>query len=535
MKKLNGASILSVVFLLGILVLLNAIGIRYFLRADLTSSRMYSLSKASKDVAAGLDDRVTIKAYFSPNLPAPMNTIGPYLRDMLEDYRAFSKGRLQYEFVSPGDEEKLGQEAESFGIPPRQVQSIAKDKMEVKKAYMGITFLYRDKKETLPVIDRIDNLEYEITSIIRRLSAKSNPYLGIASTGSEQQQATMQKLYEALGRNYLVQPVSLDAPIDTGNKAILILAPRQPLTETQLYHLDQYIMKGGKVGVFANSYQLYQQEQTMGVQFGLNLNRILNSYGVGLNEDMAMDVRCNAIQVPQQQGFIKFMQTFQIPFMPVITTFNKSNVITRDLQQVMMFFPSSVDTTLAKEKGYKIEGLLYTSDFSGRQNGPMVNVVPLNAMQKTDFLQKHIPLGAIVSGKFTSAFAQSGPPADSTGAAPGDFVRECETENRLLVVGDGNMAIDEYVQDPRQTLLVQNAADWLVQAEDLITIRSKDIPMRPLKNVGDMGRNMVKWANFGLPTILMIILGISLWQARNIRKKAVLAQYMTEVKKSHEE
>jgi hypothetical protein len=104
-----------------------------------------------------------------------------------------------------------------------------------------------------------------------------------------------------------------------------------------------------------------------------------------------------------------------------------------------------------------------------------------------------------------------------------------------MVVGDGNMAIDEFVQDPRQTLLVQNAADWLVQAEDLITIRSKDIPMRPLKTMGDMGRNMVKWANFGLPAILMIILGISLWQTRNVRKKAVLAQYMKEEKKSHEE
>jgi gliding-associated putative ABC transporter substrate-binding component GldG len=535
MKKLNSASILSIVFLLGILILLNAIGIRYFLRADLTSSRMYSLSKASKDVASGLEDRITIKAYFSPNLPAPMNTIGPYLRDMLEDYRAFSKGRLQYEFVNPGDEEKLASEAESFGIPPRQVQSIAKDKMEVKKVYMGITFLYRDKKETIPVIDRIDNLEYEITSIIRRLTAKTNPYLGIASAGTERQQATMQRLYEALGRNYLVQPVSLDAPIDPGNKAILVLAPRQPLSETQLYHLDQYIMNGGKVGIFANSYQLFEQGQSMGIPLTHNLNRILNNYGIGLNGDMVMDVRCNAIQVPQQQGFIRFMQTFQIPFMPIITTFNKSNVITRDLQQVFMFFPSSVDTTLAKDKGYKIEGLLYTSDFSGRQSGQMVNIVPLNAMQKTDFLQKRIPLGAIVSGKFTSAFAQSGPPADSTGAAPVDFIRECDKENRIMVVGDGNMALDEFVQDPRQTLFVQNAADWLVQAEDLITIRSKDIPLRPLKNVGDLGRNIVKWANFALPTILMIILGISLWQTRNVRKKAVLAQYMTEVKKSHEE
>ncbi len=536
MKKLNGASILSVVFLLGILVMLNTIGIRYFLRADLTSSKMYSLSKASKTVAAELEDKLIIKAYFSPNLPAPLNTVTPYLRDMLEDYSAYSKGRLQYEFVSPGDEAKLAQEAESFSIPPRQVQSVEKDKIEVKKVYMGVVFLYGDKKETLPVVNRIDNLEYEITSTIRRLTAKANPYLGIASTGTEQQNASMQKLYEGLGRNYLVQPVDLSQPIDMGNTAVLVIAPRQPLTGAQLFNLDQYIMKGGKVGIFANTYQLFEQQQTMGVQFGLNLNRVLNSYGIGLGEDMVMDVKCNAIQVPQRQGFVQFVQNYQIPFMPVITNFNKSNVITRDLQQVMMFFPSSVDTSLAAEKGYTVQTLLSSSDFSGRRNGPTVPIVPLQSLQKNDFIQKRIPVAAVVSGKFTSAFAESGPPLDEMGnPVATEFVRECEAENRILVAGDGNMVLDQYIQDTRQTLFAQNAADWLVQAEDLIAIRSKELPRRPLKSVGDIGRNMVKWANFGLPTILVIVMGVSLWQTRVIRKKKVLAQYYTEVKKTHEE
>ena len=534
MKKLNGASILSILFLLGILVMLNAIGIRYFLRADLTSSKMFSLSKASKDVAASLEDKVLVKCYFSPNMPAPLNTMGPYLRDMLEDYRAFSHGRIQYEFISPGDEMKLAEEAQSFQIPPREVKSVAKDKYEAKRVYSGAVFLYRDKKETLPVISSIDNLEYEVTTIIRRIAAKGNPILGIASTGSEREQVTMQKLYEELGRSYNVQPLDLGIPIDKGVNAVLLLTPRQPLTPVQLYNLDQYVMNGGKLGIFANAYRFLQQQQgAYAIPIGLNLNTILNSYGVGINDDVAMDVKCNVVKIPRQQGFIKYMDQMYIPFMPIVSTFNKGNVITRDLQQVAMYFPSSIDTTLAKEKGYKIEGLLYTSDFSGKQSGQVVNITPLNVMAKTDFLKKRIPLGAVVTGKFASAFAQSGPPADSTGVSSAQpMVTVCEKENRLLVVGDGLIAIDEYVRDPRQTLIIQNAADWLVQAEDMITIRSKEIPMRPLKNVGDVGRNLVKWANAGGPAILVIIMGIVLWQGRVLRKKATLAQYTTEVKKT---
>ncbi len=49
-----------------------------------------------------------------------------------------------------------------------------------------------------------------------------------------------------------------------------------------------------------------------------------------------------------------------------------------------------------------------------------------------------------------------------------------------------------------------------------------------------MGRSLYKWANLLGPTVLVIILGIVLWQGRIVRKKAVLAQYYQE-KKTDEE
>jgi len=96
------------------------------------------------------------------------------------------------------------------------------------------------------------------------------------------------------------------------------------------------------------------------------------------------------------------------------------------------------------------------------------------------------------------------------------------------------MALDMYVRDPRQIVFIQNVADWLVQAEDLISIRSKELPLRPLKNIGDMGRNLVKWANMVGPSVLVIIMGIALWRGRAIRKKATLSQY-EEGRKTDEE
>ena len=544
MKKINNASVISILFLVGILVMVNAIGIRYFVRADLTSSKMYSLSIASKDIVSGIEDKLLIKAYFSPNIPGQYGDVERYLRDMFEDYRAYSKGHLDYEFIDPGSEQKLEEEAQSFMIPPMQVQAVAKDKMETVRVYMGVVFIYGDKKETIPSVTSISNLEYEITSLIYRLTSPSQPILGIASTGSEQQQITMQNLYEALGRMYDVRACNINDPIDMAFDGVFVLAPRQPFTDWQLFNLDQYIINGGKLAMFMNAYSANLQNQ-QAMPYNLNVNGFLNNYGLGLGEDMVIDTQANMVEVSSRQGFFNLRQPVRFPFLPVIDTMNRENVITRDLQAVAMLFPSSVDTTLAAEKGFEIETLLYSSEMSGRRSGPYVFMNPQQPMTVQDFQEKNIPLAAIVKGTFTSYFAESGPPmkpvvnegGEEDSEQPteeeydGPFKTGADSENRLLLVGDGNMALDQFIQRPNDLLFIQNSADWLLQSGDLISIRSKQIPMRPLMwnegPVPDVIRNLTKWANRIGPVLLVIVLGIILWQIRRVRNKALMVSYNT--------
>ncbi|MCD6307954.1 MAG: GldG family protein [Candidatus Latescibacteria bacterium] len=542
MKKVNKTSLLNIIFLVGILAMINAIGIRYFVRADLTSSKMYSLADASKNVVASIEDKLLVKAYFSPNIPGQYGDIERYLRDMLEDYRAFSKGHLEYEFIDPGSAEAMEKEAQSFRIPPMQVQAVAKDKMETVKVYMGIVFIYGDKKETIPSVTSISNLEYEITSLIYRLTIPNQPILGIASTGTEQEKESMQVLYESLGRMYDVRPVGLDEPIDPAFDGVLVLSPRQPFTEWQLFNLDQYIIGGGKVGMFMNSYRASLQNQ-QAAPYNLGINEFLHNYGLGLGEDMVIDTQANMVEITSRQGFFNVRQPVRFPFLPIINDLNRENIITRQLQAVGTIFPSSVDTTYAVEKGYDVDVLLHSSEMSGRRTGPYIFMNPQQPMTRQDFQESHIPLAAIVRGKFTSYFAETGPPkkpveknpdagnkdvADSGPAFEeydGPFVKEASTENRLLLVGDGNMVLDKYAQRPNDLLFVQNCADWLLQSEDLISIRSKQIPMKPLTwnggQVPDSIRNLTKWANRIGPVILVIILGIVLWQMRRVRNKAL--------------
>jgi len=525
MKKLNSSSILSALFLLGILIMVNAIGIRIFLRADLTSSKMYSLSEASKDMVRNVEDKIVVKAYFSQNLPGNFAGIERYLRDMLEDYRAYSRGHFDNEFINPGSEEKLVEEAQSFQIPPQQIQAIANDKIEVIRAYMGIVFIYGDKKETIPVVQNIGNLEYEITSLINRLTTTRQTIVGIASTGTEQEKATMQRLYEALARNYNVQPVNMDEPIPEGTDSVLLIAPQQPLTDWQIFNIDQYIMNGGKVGMFMNWYRADIQMAQQAMPIALNINGLLNNYGLGLGEDMLSDANSATVGMQSRQGLYTMTHQVKFPYFPIIQSFNRDHVISRDLQRLQTYYPSSVDTSLAVEKGFKVNTLFYTSGHATRDTGPFVYLDPLRRRAEVDFPESFVPVAATVQGTFTSFFAESGPPEKNNADEEynGPFKASADAENRLLLVGDGHIGLDQYM-DGGSLMFIQNAIDWLIQSEGLIAIRSKQIPMKPLKEVPTVVRKLVRWANLFGPTILIIVVGIALWQVRRIRKKALMAQ-----------
>ncbi|HUM88439.1 MAG TPA: Gldg family protein, partial [Prolixibacteraceae bacterium] len=68
MKKRNSIT-LFVVLIIGIVFLVNIVSSRYFFRIDFTSDKRYTLSKATKNIVKGLDNPVTVTAYFTKDLP----------------------------------------------------------------------------------------------------------------------------------------------------------------------------------------------------------------------------------------------------------------------------------------------------------------------------------------------------------------------------------------------------------------------------------------------------------------------------------
>ena len=163
------------------LFLLNAISKNWFFRWDLTDNNMYSLSASSESVVDQIDDLLTMKIYFSDDLPGEYANNRRYLQDLLEEFEAISDGNIRFEFFRPEDDQNIEQEAQKAGIMPVQMQVVENDKMEVKRVLMGMVILYEDKKEVLPVIQTTTGLEYEITTKIKKLVETNKPVVGIAA------------------------------------------------------------------------------------------------------------------------------------------------------------------------------------------------------------------------------------------------------------------------------------------------------------------------------------------------------------------
>ncbi|MBL0712216.1 MAG: Gldg family protein [Desulfosarcina sp.] len=170
-----------------VVVLINIAGLTLFFRWDLTANKVYSLSETSKQVVATLKEPLTIKVFFTKNLPAPHNNTERYLHDLLEEYALHANRNFNYRFfdVSPqegnlglkaGDNQKL---ADDYGINPVQIQIIEEDEVKFKRAYMGLVIIHGDVLERIPTITAVNGLEYKLTTAIQKLNNKTSALLNL--------------------------------------------------------------------------------------------------------------------------------------------------------------------------------------------------------------------------------------------------------------------------------------------------------------------------------------------------------------------
>lgn len=162
------------------LILLNMVASRAFFRIDLTSSSAFSLSKASKEVVKNLEEPLSIKVFFSNNLPSPYSNTQQYVKDILVEYKNASSSNFSFEYFDMNKEENVLQ-AQNYGLNQLQIREVKNNELGFKNAFMGIVLTYADQIEVLDGLTSSDGLEYKITTTIGKIIANTNILSGLNS------------------------------------------------------------------------------------------------------------------------------------------------------------------------------------------------------------------------------------------------------------------------------------------------------------------------------------------------------------------
>ncbi len=531
-KDIKKDILIKVAIIIGIVIVINVISKRIFTRVDLTKNKTYTLSNISKDIVKNLQDKLVVKAYFSDNLPAPYNNLRRNIQDILNDYRSYSNGNLNYEFLNPSSESESEQgemekEAAKYGIQPVQIQVVDNDKLEVKKAFLGLVFLYQGKQEVIPVIQSMNNIEYEITNMIKRISADKKKKIGFLQGHNEYDYTKFQQINNVLNSQYDVVrvDVSKNNPVPADIDVLIVMGPKSDFPESHKFMIDQFIMRGGNIAWLINKVvPNFQQQIVIGDLVKTNLDDMLNNYGIVINNDLIRDMQCSAVQVQSQIGI---PISISYPYFPTVTNIDRENPAFKNIQAVVLSFVSSLDISQAAAKNVMVKPLLTTSDKSGKAEGFFIlNLEQYQNLTKkaadTLFGQKGFVVGAVYTGKFSSFYAGKEIPKDTAQDAnpySGTKVDFSSKESKQIVIGDGDFANEEQRPPKDNLVFFVNMVDYLADDIGLSEIRGKDSSESPIEETSDATKKFIKYFNLIVPPASVLLIGFFIWNKRKLRKK----------------
>lgn len=458
------------------LIVVNLLGGYIGGRLDLSPGRAYTLSPASRRIVGDLDDLVTVKLYASRELPTEVALMKRDVDDLLRDLRAAGHGRLRLVERDPAADESARQEAEAAGIQPVQFNVIGQSELQVKQGYLGIALQHGGDTQTIPFVQRTDDLEYRLVSAIRELTRDQKPVVGLVSEfrGAG---TSLQELQEQLAKSYEVRAIDLaDTTQPAGDVVALVLAGSpDSLTTAQQERLDRFLARGGGALVLAPGMQLSPGAPTAEPR-AVAWNRLLRPYGVSVRSDMAYDLLANEV-IPLPTEFGRVLQVY--PFF-IRAQSTRLSPVNQDLGAVVLAWASSIDTTGAATG--TVTPLLTSSPAAGTFTG-ITSIEPTQ-----DFPQSQLA-GRLLGVAVTP---------DTAGPS---------RRGRIAVVGSLDFTTDRFVRTaPENLAFTLNAVDWLAQDEALIAIRSKDRRPPPLLFGSAATREAVKYGNLiGLPLLVALV------------------------------
>ena len=279
MKKTRTKDIVGFFIGVGILFLLNIISSVVFKRFDLTTENRYSISEPTKKLIEGLENEVYITVYLEGDFPASFKRLRNETKEMLDEFQAYSNGKIDFEFINPSAAADKDERDETYrnlykkGLRPTDLNIKDEDGVSQKIVWPGAIVSYGEIEIAVQLLksqfggqpelilnQSIESLEYQLAFAIKKASTPTVKSIAFIEGHGELNKYETADIMGSLREYYNVERVAINGNVnslqerlyttkDSTNAvlqqrfdAILIAAPDSAFTESDKFIIDQYIM-----------------------------------------------------------------------------------------------------------------------------------------------------------------------------------------------------------------------------------------------------------------------------------------------------
>ena len=320
---------------------------------DFTENKVHTLSKGTHDILQDLDTPVVIRYYASRNTTYMPEGLKLHMRrvdDLLKEYASLSNGRLRIDELDPQPDTDAEDSANLDGINGQR--------MDDQNLYFGLAVSCLDRTSVIPFLDPQDEtmLEYHLSKAIAEVTTPTKPVVGIMSAlelaGGPAQMPGQRPtpgwvVYQQLKQAYEIKDLGM-TPTSINPKEIKVLLLFHPagITPEAEFAVDQYLLGGGTVVACLDAFSVAAQmtgggNPMMGgggAPTSSTLPTLLGAWGMSFESTQTLGDPTYKTPMRTQTGSSDGIAVLTLPqaAMP-----QKDNVITKDLESIMMLLPGA--------------------------------------------------------------------------------------------------------------------------------------------------------------------------------------------------
>jgi ABC-type uncharacterized transport system involved in gliding motility auxiliary subunit len=479
------------------------------IRLDLTENSLYTLSDGTRNILGNIDEPINLYFFYSDRATAEIPYLRTYavrVREMLEEFAEQSGGQLRITVIDPLPFSEEEDRAAAFGL---QAVSLGGASDSV---YMGIAATNSvDDEQHIAFLDpnKETFLEYDLARLVDTLAHPQRPVVGLISSLpiNSQFDPMTQRMSEPwiimsqIDQLFEVRTLTgTTAEIDPEIAVLFIVHPKA-LSDTTLYAIDQFILRGGRALLMVDPYaeaDMPPQDPNnpaaaMMADRASSLNRLIEAWGLSVSTDEYIADDRFALQVT---GFDR-RPVRHIGLLGIDqTAIDRTDIVSAELNNLNLGYPGYI--TIEEEAQATMMPLITSSDMAAPLGTAGLGFIRDPAELRNGFTptgQQYI-LAARIQGTVPSAFTD-GPPDGATGKD--DHLSESVDSINVILVADTDILTDRLwaqVQDffgqristafAGNGDFITNSLDNLTGSGDLISVRARATFSRPFTRVQNL-------------------------------------------------